>query len=155
MKFILSLNMMMLNLSWFKRLLLVQLRMNREKQWKRNWIRCERIKSRTWLICLQIEKLLNKWILKIKRKIDGFIESYKTQLIAKGYTQQNGINYEETISPVVRFASIHLILATIAHMDLELHQMDVKTIFLNEEIYMEQPMDFIIQGQKHKVCKLN
>ena len=57
------------------------------------------------------------------------------------------------------FASIRLILAIVAHMDLELHQMDVKTTFLNgelnEEIYMKQPVDFIIQGQECKVCRLN
>ena len=78
--------------------------------------------------------------------------------MAKDYTQQEGIDYKKTFSPVVRFASIHLILTIVAHMDLELHQMDVKTTFLgdlNEEIYMEQPIGFIIQGQKHKVCRLN
>ena len=79
--------------------------------------------------------------------------------MAKDYTQQEGIDYKKTFSPVVRFASIHLILTIVAHMDLELHQMDIKTTFLNRElnegIYIEQPMDFIIQGQKHKVCRLN
>ena len=68
--------------------------------------------------------------------------------MVKGNTQQKGINYEETFSPVVKFALICLILAIMAHMDLELHQMDVKTNFLNgklnEQIYKKQPIDFII-----------
>ena len=70
--------------------------------------------------------------------------------MAKDYTQKEGIDYKETFSPVVRFTSILLLLAIVTNLNLELHQMDVKTTFLNEEvdeeIYMEQPVDFIIKG---------
>ena len=78
--------------------------------------------------------------------------------MAKGYTQKEGVDYEETFSLVVRFASVRLILAIIANLNLELYQMDVKTAFLNgeldEEIYMDQPIGFVTKGQEHKVCKL-
>ena len=74
--------------------------------------------------------------------------------MVKGYTQQEDINYEETFSPIVRFTSIHLILAIVANMDLELHQMDVKMAFLNgeldEEIYIEQPIGFVVKAKSVK-----
>ena len=83
----------------------------------------------------------NKWVLKIKRKTDGSIERYKVRLVAKDYTQEEEIDYEDTFSPVVRIISVRLILAIVIYMDLELYQMDIRTAFfngeLNEEIYMD------------------
>ena len=70
------------------------------------------------------------------------IERYKTRLVAKGFTQKEGINYIETFSPVSKKDSLCIILALVAHFDLELQQIDVKTAFLNgelkEEVYMKQ-----------------
>ena len=100
----------------------------------------------------------NKWVFKVKRKANGLIDKYKAHLVAKGFTQQEGIDYDETFSLVVKVAFIRLILAIIAQLNLELYHMDVKTAFLNgeldEEIYMTQHMGFEVKGQERKVCKL-
>jgi len=78
--------------------------------------------------------------------------------VTKGYTQVEGVDYEETFSPVVRLSSVHLLLALVAHLDLELFQMDVKTASLDEnleeKIYMDQPIGFVSKGQEDKVCRL-
>jgi len=78
--------------------------------------------------------------------------------VAKGFTQIEGVDYEETFSLVVRIAFVRLLLALVAHLDLELFQMDVKTTFLNgnleEEIYMDQAIGFVSKGQEDKVCRL-
>ncbi|GKC56678.1 retrovirus-related pol polyprotein from transposon TNT 1-94, partial [Tanacetum coccineum] len=86
------------------------------------------------------------------------IERYKARLVAKGYTQKEGVDYKETFSPVSRKDSLRIVMALVAHFDLELHQMDVKTAFLNgdlhEDVYMAQPQGFKSKGQEHLVCKL-
>ena len=82
---------------------------------------------------------------------------FKAGLVVKGFTQVQGIDYEETISPVLRYESIQYILAHAALLDWEIEAMDVKMAFLYRElkveIYMEQPEGFIVKGQE-KVCKL-
>ena len=79
-------------------------------------------------------------------------------LVARGYTQWLGIDFEETFSPVAMPKSIRILLAISAYYDYEIWQMDVTTAFLNsnldKEIYMEQPEGFISSGSKQKVCKL-
>ena len=82
----------------------------------------------------------------------------KAKLVTKGCTQKNGIDYKETFSLVLRNDSFNIIMTLVAHYDLELHQMDVKTAFLNgdleENVYMDQPMGFSVEGKEHMVCKL-
>ena len=99
-----------------------------------------------------------KWVFKKKLKTDGSVDKYKARLVVKGYKQQKGLDYFDTYSPVTRITSIRIMLAIAAMRNLEVHQMDVKTAFLNgdidEEIYMEQPEGFVVPGQERKVCKL-
>ena len=73
----------------------------------------------------------SKWVFKVKYKSDGTVERFKAQLVAKGYAQQPGVDYDETFSPVVKFRSIRALLALAVQHDLLLHQMDVVTAFLN------------------------
>jgi hypothetical protein len=100
----------------------------------------------------------SKWIFKKKIGKDGQVERYKARLCAKGYTQEKGIDYNETFAPVLKYKSMRIILSLVAIRDLELKQMDVQTAFLNaeikEEVFMEQAEGFE-QGGADVVCKLN
>ncbi|KAE8717034.1 cytochrome P450 71A9-like [Hibiscus syriacus] len=84
---------------------------------------------------------------------------YKTWLVAKGYAQKEGIDYNEVFSPVVKYSSIRILLALVAQLNLELAQLDVKTTFLHddleEEIYMTQPEGYKDNGCEKWVWKLN
>ena len=79
--------------------------------------------------------------------------------MANGYNQQEGIDFKETFSPVSTKDSLRIIMAIVTHFDLELHQMDVRTNFLNgdlvEDVYMSQPIGFEEVGKEHVVCKLH
>ena len=100
----------------------------------------------------------SKWVFKQKMDADGVVKQYKARLVAQGCSQQYGLDYEETFSPVVRFESVRSVIALSTHNKLQLHQMDVSTAFLHgelsEEVYMKQPDGFIKPGQEHLVCHL-
>ena len=98
-----------------------------------------------------------RWILKTKRGPNGEVIKRKARLVVCGNRQRPGEDYDETFAPVAKFASIRLLLALAAKLDLEIHQMDVKSAFLNgdldEEIYMESPPGF--SAPDGHVWKLN
>jgi len=87
------------------------------------------------------KQVVCKWVFKTKRDTKSNIERHKARLVAKGYTQKDDIDYKETFSPVSLKDSLRIVMTLVAHYDLELHQMDVKTAFLNgnleEEVYMD------------------
>jgi len=72
-----------------------------------------------------------KWVYKTKRNASDNIEWYKARLVAKGYTQKEDVNYHENFALISKKDSSRIIMALIAHFNLDLHQMDVKTKFLN------------------------
>lgn len=100
----------------------------------------------------------SKWVYKVKTGADGSTERYKARLVAQGFTQSYGTDYDETFCPVVRQESLRVLIALSVQYGLKLHQVDVTTAFLNgnleEEIYMKQPKGFVTEGKEHLVCKL-
>lgn len=78
--------------------------------------------------------------------------------MARGFTQKQGIDYQEVFAPVVKHVSIRMLLSLVVNLDLELEQMDVKTASLHgnlkEDLYMHQPEGYMVKGKEHQVCLL-
>ncbi|GJW10007.1 reverse transcriptase [Tanacetum coccineum] len=122
----------------------------KRKKWRQ--VMKEEIKS------IENSDTVSQWVYKAKKNAKGEVEKYKARLMAKGYKQKRGIDYEEVFAPVSRLETIRMIIAIAAQYRWKIHQMDVKSTFLNglleEEVYVEQPEGYVAKGQEGKVLRL-
>lgn len=117
------------------------------------------LKNNTWDLCKLPpgrKAITCKWVFKLKRKANGDFDKYKARLVARGFSQEKGFDYNETYSPTAKLTTFRILLAIAVHHGYLVHQMDVKYAFLNgllnEEIYLQQPDGF---KKSISVCKLN
>jgi len=118
-------------------------------------------KNNTWKLTNLLENkkaICVKWVYKTKKNAKGEVQRYKTRLVAKAYKQREGIDYGEVFAPVAWLETIRLMISLAAQHRWKIYQLDVKSTFLNgfleEEIYVEQPLGYIKAGNKSKVYKL-
>jgi hypothetical protein len=100
----------------------------------------------------------SRWLYKTKIATDGSVEKHKAHFVARGFSQIEGVNYDETFKLVARYTSIRTIMAIAAEMGWHIHQMDVKTAFLNgfieDDVYIEKPQGFEVGDRETHVCLL-
>ena len=98
----------------------------------------------------------SQWVYKIKRRSDGSIERYKACLVARGFTQQEGIDYSKTFNHVLKQATVRLVFFIIVSCDWKIHQLDIHNVFLNEtfkkELYMQKPPGCVDSTLSSHVC---
>jgi hypothetical protein len=132
-------------------------------QWKKAMMKEHQsiMKNEVWEIVPRPKEksvVTSKWVYKIKHAADGSVDKYKARFMARGFSQKEGEDYDETFSPVARYTSIRAIISIAASMGWNLHQMDVKTTFLNgaieEEMYIEQPQGFEVHSRDTHICRL-
>ncbi|KXJ76174.1 hypothetical protein RP20_CCG010184 [Aedes albopictus] len=99
-----------------------------------------------------------KWVFQLKRTADDKIARFKARLVAQGYNQQYGSEYDEVFAPVVRQTTFRTLMSVAAKRRMVVRQYDIKTAFLNgnleEELFMRQPPGFVVKGAEGKVCRL-
>lgn len=99
-----------------------------------------------------------KWVFKTKYKEDGEIDKFKVRLVAKGYAQRFGVDYNEVYAPVARWDTIHMIIATAASKNWIIYQLEIKSAFLHGElqevVYVDQPQGFVKKGSEEKAYRL-
>jgi hypothetical protein len=100
----------------------------------------------------------SRWIYKIKHATDRSVDKFKALFVAKGFSQKEGIDFDETFAPMARYSSIRAVISIATELGWQIHQMDVKIAFLNgvieEEIYIEQPEGFEVHSRASHVCRL-
>ena len=100
----------------------------------------------------------SRWMFRVKRDNHGQVNRYKARLIAQGFSQVPGIDFNETFAPTIRLTTIRFIIALACKYNLELRQINVKGVYLNrkldKDVYMRQPKGFIQPGREGLVCKL-
>ena len=100
-----------------------------------------------------------KWVFKIKRNLDGTVAQHKACLVAKGFLQQQGVDFQDTFSPVAKQPTIRILLCLALHYRWPLKQLDISNAFLHgqlqEEVYMDQPPGFVDPQNVSLVCKLH
>ena len=105
-----------------------------------------------------VNVIWTKWIFKNKSDEYGIVIRNKSRLVIQGFTQVEGINFDEKFAPVARLESIKILLAIASHLNFKLYQMDVKSAFLSgmlqEEVYVEQPKGFVDPYRPDDVYKL-
>ncbi|KAG8483777.1 hypothetical protein CXB51_022617 [Gossypium anomalum] len=99
-----------------------------------------------------------KWVYRAKQNTDGSLIKLKARLVAKGFSQRYGLDYFETFTPIARLDTIRLLIALATQKQWAIHQLDVKSAFLNgflkEEIYIDQPQGFVVSGKEQMVYRL-
>jgi hypothetical protein len=99
-----------------------------------------------------------KWVFKVKRDERGAVVKHKARLVARGFVQREGVDFEEVFAPVARMESVRLLLALAAAKDWPVHHLDVKSAFLNgdlaETVFVKQPPGFVVKGAERKVLRL-
>jgi hypothetical protein len=119
------------------------------------------MKNNVWEVVPRPEgksMVTSRWLYKLKHVADGSIEKYKARFVARGFSQVEGVDYDETFASVVRYTPIKAVISIAAEMGWKIHRMDVKTTFLNgliqEVVYIEQPLGFEVHGREFHVCRL-
>ena len=106
----------------------------------------------------EVKLIFCKWVYKVKSRLDGSVERYKARLVAWGFSQQYGLDYEETFSLMVKITTVRILLALAACKSWKLWQMDVKNTFLHgkldKDIHMDQPRGIESKIHPEYVCKL-
>ena len=120
------------------------------------------LRNKTWTLVPpppRVNVIDSKWVFKVKKHSDGSIERYKARLVARGFRQRHGLDYEDTFSPVVKPTTIRLLLSIAVSRGWSLRQLDVQNAFLHgfleEEVYMKQPPGFSDPDRPDYICRLS